>query len=112
MSERSGCEAKGDGRDPDESRLLYDSVNASLLAIGAPQADLVGFDAYLRATQQLVLPSSLARALSAGATAVERIDLIVLALLRATNAPARPLAILAKTSARIEGALTQNRLRP
>lgn len=98
-------------RDLDESRLLYDSVNASLHAIGAPLADLVGFDAYLRATQQLVLPSSLARALYAGALAVERIDLIVLALLRATDAPARPRAILSQISARIQTALTQNRLR-
>jgi hypothetical protein len=67
------------------SRRLYDGVVAALLACGAPPAALVPFDSYAKAAEQLVRPSSLARALANGATAVERIDLLVLNLLRTTG---------------------------
>lgn len=72
----------------DDLRLsckLYDGVIAGLLACGAPPAALVPFDSYAKAAKQLVRPSSLARALAHGATAVERIDLLVLNLLRGTG---------------------------
>jgi hypothetical protein len=66
------------------SRRLYDGVTAALVACGAPRAALVPFDSYAKAAQHLVRPSSLARALAHGATAVERIDLLVLTLLQET----------------------------
>jgi hypothetical protein len=67
------------------SRRLYDGVTAGLLACGAPPTALVPFESYAKAAEQLVRPSSLARALAHGATAVERIDLLVLNLLRDTG---------------------------
>jgi len=63
-----------------ESRELYDWVVQVCLALGTEQSILVPFDAYRRAAEGLSLPSSLARGLYAGATAVERIDVLIQAL--------------------------------
>lgn len=96
-------------RDIAASRLLYDAVNAALREVGAPEAALVPFESYRAAAARLTRPSSLARALAAGAREVERIDLIVLELLRAVTAPRAATALMAEVSAGISEALRRNR---
>ena len=61
----------------EESRQIYDSINSLARNAGADPDDLVSFDRYAAAAQSLIRPSSLARALHAGATAVERVDLLI-----------------------------------
>ncbi|GAA0280742.1 hypothetical protein GCM10009127_22440 [Alteraurantiacibacter aestuarii] len=61
---------------------IYDAVSQLVIALGAPEAILVPFSAYASAAQHLVRPSSAARALEGGATQIERIDLLVLQLMR------------------------------
>jgi hypothetical protein len=87
------------------SRALYNTVADMVCQLGARPADLVPFDAYARAAAQLIRPSSLARALAGGAQAVERIDRLVLNLLRAQG---RPDAEVAKISALIDSQLAAN----
>ena len=93
----------------DESRLLYDSVNACLETLGCPKAPVVPFDAYLQAAEKLSRISSLAGALNAGSTAVERIDLLVLNLMLDRKANSAALEIMTATSLRISKALNKNR---
>ena len=65
-----------------ETRAVYGLVAELLRRLGAREADIVSFDAYADAARQLTMPSSLARGLAAGAKRVERIDRLVLNLLR------------------------------
>ena len=76
--------------DIEESRQIYDSINSLARAIGAAPDDLVSFDRYATAAKNLIRPSSLARALHAGALAVERVDLLIelLAQSRGISIPA------------------------
>jgi len=59
------------------SRDIYDWVGDVLRALGAQEADIVPFDHYADAALSLTEPSSIARALAAGATEIERVDLLV-----------------------------------
>lgn len=88
------------------SRSIYETVTALVGDLGARHEDLVSFDAYTKAAVRLSRPSSLARALAAGATAVERIDRLVLNLIVARELD--PLAI-APLVERIDAALRRNR---
>ena len=74
----------------EQSRQIYDSINSLARELGAAPDDLVSFDRYAAAAQNLIRPSSLARALHAGATAVERVDLLIelLAQSRGIDIPA------------------------
>jgi hypothetical protein len=58
----------------DLSRKIYALIGAIAVRIGAQPDELVPFEKYAAAAEQLVKPSSVARALAAGATAVERVD--------------------------------------
>lgn len=98
------------GQDLVASRLLYEGINEALRWLGAPQAVLVPFDAYLAASRQLVRPSSLARALTSGATAVERIDRLVLGLMQVAPVHRDVLAELDRISAVISAKLAQNHI--
>jgi hypothetical protein len=60
-----------------ESREIYNAIYALARELGASENDLVEFDAYARAAASLTRPSSVARALAGGATAVERLDRLV-----------------------------------
>ncbi|MEO5597887.1 MAG: hypothetical protein ABIQ66_04640 [Novosphingobium sp.] len=64
------------------SAAIYAQVTALLLTMGADERSLVDFASYAKAAEGLTRPSSLARALASGAKAVERIDRLVLNLLR------------------------------
>lgn len=63
--------------DIEASRTIYNWVEDLCVALGAKREDLVPFDKYAAATQSLLTPASVARALAAGAPNVERVDLMV-----------------------------------
>jgi ketopantoate reductase len=62
------------------SRRIYDWVGELCQSLGADPDDLVPFDKYAHAAFSLASPSSVARALSGGATQIERVDLLVQAI--------------------------------
>jgi hypothetical protein len=63
--------------DLDASRDVYDWVAQLCMRLGADAADLVPFDKYAAAANGLAKPSSSARAVAAGATHIERVDVVV-----------------------------------
>jgi hypothetical protein len=63
--------------DIEQSRAVYEWVCQVCRQLGAQPEDLVPFDKYAAAGVGLLKPSSAARALAAGATDIERIDLLV-----------------------------------
>jgi len=66
--------------DLEASRSVYNWVSALCKSIGAEEDDLVPFEKYAAAARGLAKPSSAARALAGGATAIERVDLLVQSL--------------------------------
>jgi hypothetical protein len=98
--------------DVTKSRSIYDAVNSALCFLGAPVQSLVPFLAYAKATEELVHPSSLARALAAGATLVERVDLLVLQLLRdiaGNSIPSEAIEAMEYISAAIDSQIALNK---
>jgi hypothetical protein len=93
--------------DLSESARLYEAVQSLALALGAREQDLVPFSAYAEAAKGLSRPSSLARALAAGAQRVERIDLLVLRLMQAKGLET---AAIEPIVTAIEHRLSQNAL--
>ncbi|MGH7036586.1 MAG: hypothetical protein ACREFK_11515 [Stellaceae bacterium] len=63
--------------DRDASRTVYDWVRGLCERLGAAPDDLVPFEKYAAAANDLVRPSSAARALFAGAPNIERVDRLV-----------------------------------
>jgi hypothetical protein len=63
--------------DLDASRDVYEWVAQLCMRLGADAADLVPFDKYAAAANGLAKPSSSARAVAAGATHIERVDVVV-----------------------------------
>lgn len=59
------------------SREIYAAVEEIVLLIGGRSDDLVPFDKYAAAAESLINPSSVARAIAAGAPLAERVDLLV-----------------------------------
>lgn len=68
--------------DPAASKRIYARVMHLLKALGVPEDVLVPFEAYAKAAQNLKRPSSIARALQAKASAVERVDTLIFNLLK------------------------------
>ena len=66
--------------DIEASRSVYHWVSGLCKSLGAKDEDLVPFEKYAAAAQGLTKPSSAARALAGGATAIERVDLLVQSL--------------------------------
>jgi hypothetical protein len=66
--------------DPAESRAVYEWVRELCIGLGAAPDDLVPFEKYAVAAEGLSRPSSAARALLAGAPAIERVDRLVQAI--------------------------------
>ena len=60
-----------------QSKEIYEWVAKLCEKMGASPEDLVPFDKYAAAADGLAKPSSAARALAAGATHIERVDMIV-----------------------------------
>ncbi len=63
--------------DLDMSREIYAHVDAIARKLGADAADQVPFEKYANAAENLLKPSSAARAVSAGSQSIERVDKIV-----------------------------------
>ncbi|WP_193369061.1 ketopantoate reductase family protein [Pelagibius marinus] len=59
------------------SRSIYAHVDAIARKLGADPADQVPFEKYAKAAENLLKPSSAARAVAAGAPAIERVDMLV-----------------------------------
>lgn len=63
--------------DPAGAQAAYSFVDSLARRLGADQADQVPFDKYASAAEKLLNPSSVARAVHAGATEIERLDKLV-----------------------------------
>lgn len=63
--------------DIEQSRAIYEWVSALARELGASPADEVPFEKYANAAQNLLKPSSAARAVDAGAKNIERVDKLV-----------------------------------
>jgi hypothetical protein len=63
--------------DLERSRRIYTWVTELCCRLGACEDDLVPFDKYARAALSLQKPSSAARAVSTGASSIERVDRLV-----------------------------------
>ena len=92
--------------DLDESRKIYQWVGDLCRELGAADGDLVPFEKYARAAENLVNPSSAARALAAGAKNIERVDRLVQSLAAARG---RQLDEVDRIVARVDAWLERNR---
>ena len=90
------------------SRSVYDWVVELCVGLGADRRDLVPFDKYAEAARSLGSPSSAARALAGGATAIERVDRLVQAIGR-SRGMSHPM--VDQTVALVESWLERNRLK-
>ncbi len=63
--------------DAARSEAIYEHVNAIARKLGADAGDQVPFQKYANAAQNLLKPSSVARAIDGGAEQVERVDMVV-----------------------------------
>jgi len=63
--------------DVEQSRAVYEWVSTLCQSLGAAADDMVPFEKYAAAAKGLLKPSSAARALAAGTTHIERIDLLI-----------------------------------
>ena len=95
-------------RDLDASRALYAWVVDLCVALGAHPDDLVPFEKYAAASEQLGKPSSAARALMAGAADVERVDKLVQRLAAARHRRSETLDFIVW---RVDARLAVNRAR-
>ncbi len=59
------------------SEAIYAFVNELVRRLGADPADEVPFEKYAKAAESLLKPSSVARAIAAGAPFIERVDVLV-----------------------------------
>ncbi len=64
-------------RDLDKSIAMYEWVDNLARSLGADPADQVPFEKYAAAAKNLLKPSSVARAIDAGTTQVERVDKLI-----------------------------------
>lgn len=69
--------------DPAKSKEIYGFVNDLVVKLGADPADLVPFEKYAKAAENLLKPSSAARAVYAGAENIERVDKLIQLVARA-----------------------------
>lgn len=85
------------------TRRVYDWVNNIIMAFGAEPSDTIPFEQYAKAAFSLVNPSSAARALFNGATAIERVDRLVQTLARHQGFDTSPIdAIVAMVDDRLK----------
>ncbi|MEL7467194.1 MAG: 2-dehydropantoate 2-reductase N-terminal domain-containing protein [Pseudomonadota bacterium] len=69
------------------SRSIYSYVDDLARHLGADPADQVPFEKYAKAAESLLKPSSAARAISAGAPLIERVDRLIQLIGRAADRP-------------------------
>lgn len=70
---------------PRESAEIYSFVNDLVVKLGAIPDDLVPFEKYAKAAENLLKPSSAARAVYAGAENIERVDKLIQLVARANG---------------------------
>lgn len=92
--------------DLEESRQVYEWVVKLCVQLGAQPEDMVAFEKYAAAGNGLSKPSSAARALAAGATDIERIDLLVKLVAEQQNLQSESVC---ETVRRVNGWLERNR---
>ena len=92
--------------DVEASRAIYGYVDALAQELGADPADQVPFEKYANAAQNLLKPSSAARAIDGGAQQIERVDMVVQAI---GNALGKGSAEVDETVATVNGRLSANR---
>lgn len=63
--------------DLDLSQAIYGWVDSIAMKLGARESDLVPFSSYAKAAENLLKPSSVARAIGSGAYHIERVDRMV-----------------------------------
>jgi hypothetical protein len=92
--------------DIDASRAVYNWVRELCIKLGAAPEDLVPFEKYAAAAQDLSRPSSAARALFAGAPNIERVDRLVqgIAAQKGMRSP-----VVDETVAMVDARLEMNR---
>jgi hypothetical protein len=93
--------------DLEASREIYAHVDAIIQRLGADPADQVPFEKYARAAESLLKPSSVARAVMAGAPFIERVDKLVQLIARSLHMehPA-----IDETVATVDAALAKNQV--
>ena len=89
-----------------QSREIYEEIVALIRGLGTPDSEIVPFASYAKAAHRLTRPSSLARALAAGAVQVERTDRLIVNLQRIVGTPSPAVDAIA---GRIEDQLALNR---
>lgn len=78
--------------DLEASRAIYGLVDELVRRLGADAADQVPFEKYAAAAEQLLKPSSAARAVDAGAQKIERVDRLVLNIGKSLGMDMGPIA--------------------
>ncbi|MBI6630624.1 ketopantoate reductase family protein [Pontibaca salina] len=71
--------------DPAKSKEIYGFVNDLVVKLGADPEDLVPFEKYAKAAENLLKPSSAARAVYAGAQNIERVDKLIQLVAKASG---------------------------
>jgi len=94
--------------DIEASRCVYDWVVRLCRKLGAAEEDMVPFEKYAAAAQSLKSPSSAARALTAGAPHIERVDRLVQAIAQQHGMRH---ASVTETVERVDDWLVRNRLK-
>ena len=92
--------------DLESSRAIYAHVDAIARKLGADPADQVPFEKYAKAAENLLKPSSAARAVAAGAKVIERVDKLVQMIARSLD---MPLQAIDETVATVDAKLAANR---
>lgn len=92
---------------PETAAEVYAYVDGLAQALGADPADLVPFEKYAKAAEGLLKPSSVARAIDGGATAIERVDRLVEGIAKALGHP--PHAEVTRTVSTVDARLEGNR---
>ncbi len=88
------------------SARIYQAVCDLCVKLGAAPEDMVPFQKYANAAENLIRPSSAARALAGGAGFIERLDKVVVALSKAEGIE---IPTLADTAALVDQKLAANR---
>ncbi len=90
----------------ERSREVYDWVADLCIRLGAEAADLVPFEKYAKAAEDLARPSSAARALFSGAKHIERVDSLVRCIAERLGVHSAPLREIVRL---VDDRLEQNR---
>jgi hypothetical protein len=89
-----------------ESERIYEWVCELCIKLGASSEDLVSFQKYAKASDQLLTPSSAARALASGVSSIERVDRVVQLLAQKVGHSG---AVIDQIVSRVDGWIGRNK---